>query len=150
MNNPSKNNAATVFLFAFTLFASASLMFVLQPMFGKILLPLLGGSPAVWNTCMVFYQSLLFMGYLYAHFLSTRFVASKQIIVHATLLVISLMALPLGLPENISPPTESDPTLWLVTTLFIAIGLPFFVVSTTSTLIQKWFSKIGLNSSQDP
>lgn len=150
MNNPSKNNAATVFLFAFTLFASASLMFVLQPMFGKILLPLLGGSPAVWNTCMVFYQSLLFMGYLYAHFLSTRFVASKQIIVHASLLVISLMALPLGLPENVSPPTESDPTWWLVTTLFIAIGLPFFVVSTTSTLIQKWFSKIGLNSSQDP
>ena len=150
MNNPSKNNAATVFLFATTLFVSASLMFVLQPMFGKILLPLLGGSPAVWNTCMVFYQSLLFLGYLYAHFLSTRLVASKQILVHAGVLLISLMALPLGLPDNINPPTESDPTFWLISTLFLAIGLPFFVVSTTSTLIQKWFSNIGLSSSKDP
>ena len=141
MNNPSKNNAATVFLFATTLFVSASLMFVLQPMFGKILLPLLGGSPAVWNTCMVFYQSLLFLGYLYAHLLSTRLSASKQILVHAGLLLISLMALPLGLPDNINPPTESDPTFWLISTLFLAIGLPFFVVSTTSTLIQKWFSR---------
>ncbi|HHZ68775.1 MAG TPA: spermidine synthase [Methylococcaceae bacterium] len=150
MNNPSKNNAATVFLFATTLFVSASLMFVLQPMFGKILLPLLGGSPAVWNTCMVFYQSLLFLGYLYAHLLSTRLSASKQILVHAGLLLISLMALPLGLPDNINPPTESDPTFWLISTLFLAIGLPFFVVSTTSTLIQKWFSNIGLSSSKDP
>jgi hypothetical protein len=150
MNNPSKNNAATVFLFATTLFVSASLMFVLQPMFGKILLPLLGGSPAVWNTCMVFYQSLLFLGYLYAHLLSTRLGASKQILVHAGLLLISLMALPLGLPDNINPPTESDPTFWLISTLFLAIGLPFFVVSTTSTLIQKWFSNIGLSSSKDP
>jgi len=150
MNNPSKNNAATVFLFAFTLFVSASLMFVLQPMFGKILLPLLGGSPAVWNTCMVFYQSLLFLGYLYAHFLSTRLGASKQILVHAGLLLISIMALPLGLPDNVNPPTESDPTFWLISTLFLAIGLPFFVISTTSTLIQKWFSNIGLSSSKDP
>jgi hypothetical protein len=60
------------------------------------------------------------------------------------------MALPLGLPDNINPPTESDPTFWLISTLFLAIGLPFFVVSTTSTLIQKWFSNIGLSSSKDP
>jgi len=59
-------NLSLIFLFAATLFTSASLMFVLQPLFGKILLPLLGGSPAVWNTCMVFYQSILFLGYLYA------------------------------------------------------------------------------------
>jgi len=99
---------------------------------------------------MVFYQSLLFLGYLYAHLLSTRLSASKQILVHAGLLLISLMALPLGLPDNINPPTESDPTFWLISTLFLAIGLPFFVVSTTSTLIQKWFSNIGLSSSKDP
>jgi hypothetical protein len=60
------------------------------------------------------------------------------------------MALPLGLPDNVNPPTESDPTFWLISTLFLAIGLPFFVISTTSTLIQKWFSNIGLSSSKDP
>ncbi|TAK93242.1 spermidine synthase, partial [Patescibacteria group bacterium] len=68
----SPNPHLAVILFAGTLFSSATLMFILQPMFGKILLPLLGGSPAVWNTCMVFYQILLFLGYLYAHYLSSH------------------------------------------------------------------------------
>lgn len=71
-----------IFLFALTLFSSASLMFVLQPMFGKALLPLLGGSASVWNTCMVFYQSILFLGYFYAHFLATQFSYRKQLVIH--------------------------------------------------------------------
>ncbi|MGR9052913.1 MAG: spermidine synthase, partial [Gammaproteobacteria bacterium] len=86
MNAPSTDRSdrsiALIFLFAATLFISATLMFVLQPMFGKRLLPLLGGSPAVWNTCMVFYQSVLFLGYLYAHFLSTRQNSHRQIVIH--------------------------------------------------------------------
>lgn len=139
-----------ILLFAVTLFTSASLMFVLQPMFGKILLPLLGGSPAVWNTCMVFYQSILFLGYLYAHYLSTRQDNHRQIIIHATIILISFFALPLALPENTTPPTDSNPTIWLLWTLFLAIGLPFFVVSTTAPLVQKWFSNVGHHTSHDP
>ena len=147
---PTKNTVSPVFLFASTLFLSATLMFILQPMFGKILLPLLGGTPAVWNTCMVFYQTLLFLGYLYAHRLSTHSNHQRQIQIHTALLIFSFIALPVGLSNNINPPTDSNPTLWLIWTLFIAIGVPFFVVSTTAPLLQKWFSQCGHASSHDP
>ena len=154
MNNmqqtPAKSTVSPVFLFASTLFLSATLMFILQPMFGKILLPLLGGTPAVWNTCMVFYQTLLFLGYLYAHRLSTHSNHQRQIQIHTALLIFSFIALPVGLSDNINPPTDSNPTLWLIWTLFIAIGVPFFVVSTTAPLLQKWFSQCGHASSHDP
>lgn len=146
----SSNRHSLIFLFAGTLFISATLMFILQPLFGKLLLPLLGGSPAVWNTCMVFYQTLLFVGYLYAHYLSVKFSIHRQIQIHALVIAISLIALPVALPDNPTPPTDSNPTLWLMWTLFISIGLPFFIVSTTSPLIQKWFSKVGHHTSDDP
>lgn len=139
-----------IVLFAVTLFTSATLMFVVQPMFGKLLLPLLGGSPSVWNTCMVFYQSLLFLGYAYAHLLTTRWRYRQQVQIHAAVLVGSLLMLPLALPQGISPPTESDPTLWILWTLLLAIGLPFFVVSTTAPLLQKWFAQLGHATSADP
>ena len=150
MNNQSERSLSIIFLFAATLFISASIMFVLQPMFGKILLPLLGGSPAVWNTCMVFYQTILFFGYLYAHFLSTRQNNHRQILIHGGLILISFLALPLALPENTIPPTDSDPTFWLIGILSLSIGLPFFVVSTTSPLLQKWFANVGHHTSHDP
>jgi len=147
---PTDRSLSLIVIFAGTLFISATLMFVLQPLFGKILLPLLGGSPAVWNTCMVFYQTILFLGYLYAHYLSTKFNNLRQIQIHTVVIVLSLIALPVGLPENTIPPTESNPTLWLMWTLLLAIGLPFFIVSTTSPLLQKWFSKVGHHTSEDP
>ncbi|UOA08541.1 fused MFS/spermidine synthase [Methylobacter sp. S3L5C] len=154
MNNPSEatndRRLSLIILFAGTLFTSASLMFVLQPLFGKLLLPLLGGSPAVWNTCMVFYQTILFLGYLYAHTISTRFNQHRQIQIHAAVILISFLALPLALPENTVPPTDNNPTFWLLWTLFLAIGLPFFVVSTTAPLVQKWFANIGHHTSHDP
>ena len=146
----SSNRHSLIFLFAGTLFISATLMFVLQPLFGKLLLPFLGGSPAVWNTCMVFYQTLLFLGYLYAHYLSVKFSPLRQIQIHVVVIAISLIALPVALPDNPIPPTDSNPTFWLMGTLFLAIGLPFFVVSTTSPLLQKWFSNIGHHTSEDP
>ncbi len=150
LSAPAKSSFSPVFLFAVTLFISALLMFVLQPMFGKILLPLLGGTPAVWNTCMVFYQTLLFCGYLYAHWLTSAHGSQRQIQIHTALLIFSIMALPVALPDNIAPPTVDNPTLWLIWTLLVAIGLPFFVVSTTAPLLQKWFSQSGHRSSDDP
>ncbi len=154
MNAPAQTTRAPlispVIIFATTLFLSAVLMFVLQPMFGKLLLPLLGGTPAIWNTCMVFYQTLLFGGYLYAHWLSSRFAGLRQIQIHTALLIFSLFALPVALPANLEPPTDGNPTFWLIWTLFLAIGLPFFVVSTTAPLLQKWFSHLGHRSSHDP
>jgi hypothetical protein len=125
-------------------------MFVLQPMFGKILLPLLGGSPAVWNTCMVFYQTVLFLGYLYAHFLSEKQSHHRQVQIHSVVILLSLIALPLALSEGALPPTDSDPTFWIIWTLLVAIGLPFFIVSSTAPLIQKWFANVGHHTSHDP
>lgn len=139
-----------IVLFAATLFISASLMFILQPMFGKILLPLLGGSPSVWNTCMVFYQSILFLGYLYAHYISTTRSPNRQILIHGAVLVLSVFALPVGLSGDVVPPTDTNPTFWLFWTLMLAIGLPFFVVSTTAPLMQKWFANVGHHTSHDP
>ena len=150
VNTAGSRSLSLIFLFATTLFTSAALMFALQPMFGKILLPLLGGSPAVWNTCMVFYQSILFLGYLYAHYLSTRLSQRRQILVHLAVILVSCLALPVALPDSISPPTESNPTFWIIGILLAAIGLPFFVVSTTAPLIQKWFAHAGHHTSDDP
>ena len=139
-----------ILLFAGTLFISATLMFILQPLFGKLLLPLLGGSPAVWNTCMVFYQTVLFLGYLYAHILSSKCDPRRQVLIHAVVIVVSFIALPVALPEVTNPPTDTNPTFWLMGILFLAIGLPFFVVSTVSPLLQKWFADIGHHTSEDP
>ncbi len=148
---PSQNRSLfLIVLFASTLFSSALLMFVLQPLFGKLLLPLLGGTPAVWNSCMVFYQSVLFLGYLYAHLLGTRLTAKVQIITHLAVIALSFLALPVGLPENLSPPTETNPTFWIFSTLALSIGLPFFILSTTAPLIQKWFAHVGHKDSEDP
>lgn len=146
----SQSSLSSVILFAGTLFLSALLMFVLQPMFGKLLLPLLGGTPAVWNTCMVFYQALLCGGYLYAHWLSQQNNEQRQVQIHGALMIFSAFALPVALPANPTPPTDGNPAFWLIWTLFLAIGLPFFVVSTTAPLLQKWFSQLGHRSSHDP
>ncbi len=146
----SRREFTPIFLFASTLFVSATLMFILQPMFGKVLLPLLGGASSVWNTCMVFYQTVLFIGYLYAHFLSTGITLRKQVKIHGAVILLSLLILPIGLSESLPPPIQSNPILWLLQALLYSIGLPFFVISSTAPLIQKWFSLLGHDSSDDP
>jgi hypothetical protein len=148
--NEIRRDLSPIYIFSLTLFSSATLMFIMQPMFGKALLPLLGGSASVWNTCMVFYQSVLFLGYLYAHWLSTRVSYKKHLIIHFSVMLAGLLLLPIGLPENSHPPASDNPTGWLLVTLLSSIGLPFFVLSTTSPLLQKWFSKIGHQTSHDP
>lgn len=149
-SSESRRNFASVVFYALTLFMSASLMFILQPMFGKRLLPALGGAASVWNTCMVFYQTLLFIGYLYAHYLTRHLNPKQQICVHGALLLLSLLFIPIGIAQTEAPPTDSTPVFWLLSVLFGSIGLPFFILSTTSPLIQKWFSNLGHTQSRDP
>ena len=99
-------------LFAVTLFVSASLLFMVQPMVGKMILPLLGGSPAVWNACMVFFQALLLLGYLYAHFLSTKYPPKKQWAIHLAVLlgpVAVTSAKPCSLTEMVNSGAWSGP-----------------------------------------
>ena len=148
-------------LFGVTLFVSATLLFLVQPMVGKMVLPLLGGTPAVWNTCMVFFQALLLAGYFYAHRSTTRLITPKQVRVHSAILFITLggFAVAAALVENHSPvpivkslaPQGSDlPFFGVLLLLAAAIGLPFFTVSTTAPLLQKWFSETGHPSAKDP
>ncbi len=124
-------------LLAVTLFLGAALLFVVQPLVGKLVLPLLGGSPGVWNTCMVFFQAGLLAGYGYAHALSrARF--PLQGIIHIALLVLVFWILPIHLPLHAESPPKGFPGFWLLGVLVLAVGLPFVVVSATAPLLQGW------------
>jgi hypothetical protein len=140
-------------LFAVTLFVSAFLLFLVQPMIGKMILPKLGGTPQVWNTCMLFFQTTLLAGYAYTHSLSTRLATRRQLVVHALLLLVPLgVLLPMG-PFNVRewyPDPTGIPVLQALTELAIVVGLPFFVVSTSAPLLQRWFVATGHPAAKDP
>jgi spermidine synthase len=140
-----------VFLFALTLFLSSSLLFVVQPMIAKMMLPLLGGTPAVWNTCMVFFQGTLLAGYLYAH-ASTRWLSFRnQASLHIVMLAASFLALPIVVAShNTEPPATEMPILWLLGVLVMTIGVPFFLVSSSGPLLQRWFTRTDHRLAQDP
>jgi spermidine synthase len=129
-----------VLLFATALFTSSALLFVVEPLIAKAILPLLGGTPAVWNTCMVFYQLALLAGYVYAHALSRSFTRSKQIAIHAVVVGLSVASLPILVTSTSQPPVDSSPILWLFATLLRTAGAPLFVISSTSPLLQRWFT----------
>ena len=141
---------ALVPLFASTLFTSAALLFTIEPMFGKMVLPLLGGAPAVWNTCMVFYQAALLAGYAYAHVLTGRFRLRTQVSIHLVLLAAAAFALPVSIAERGFPAADHSPTAWLLGTMFVLVGGPLFVLSATAPLLQKWFSNTDDVSARDP
>lgn len=138
-------------LFGVTIFISSALLFSVQPMIAKMLLPLLGGTPAVWNTCMLFFQAALLCGYSYALLIS-RWPLKRQLIVQLAVLGVAFISLPIGLSSswvNSVPPSE-DPSLWLLLCLGASVGLPFFVISSNSPLLQKWFSRTATDSAKDP
>ena len=137
-------------VYATTIFLTASLLFVVQPMFARMVLPLLGGSPAVWNTCLVFYQAALLAGYLYAHATTSWLGVRRQAALHVGLVLLPLLFLPIGIPSGWTPPAAASPIPWLLALLAVAVGLPFFVVSTTSPLLQKWFAATGHPAAGDP
>lgn len=137
-------------LFTLTMFVSAALLFVVQPMFARMILPLLGGSPSVWNTAVVFYQVGLLGGYLYAHLTRTLLRPRQQALLHAAVILLPLLTLPIAVPAGWSPPTTANPIPWLLLLLTVAIGLPYFVVSTSSPLLQSWFARTDHPSAHDP
>lgn len=137
-------------LFAFTILLGASLIFFVEPMFAKMVLPLLGGSPAVWNTCVVYFQTVLLAGYLYAHLLVTRLAHRRQVIVHGTLFIVCALSLPIALRWSSTPPVNGSPALWLTVALTASLAAPFFVVAATGPLLQKWFSQSDHLSAKDP
>lgn len=135
-------------LYAFAIFTSAALLFVLEPLFARLVLPVLGGSPAVWNTSLAFYQATLLAGYLYAH-LTRDLPMRAQVALHALVLIAAAAVLPVRLPVG-APAPGQEPVLWLLGALVLGIGLPFFAVSATSPLLQRWFSRSGHVRAHDP
>jgi hypothetical protein len=146
----SANTAGLSVLFAVTAFLSSALVFIVEPMFAKMVLPLLGGTPAVWNTCVVFFQAALLAGYAYAHITTTRLNMRQQVAVHGALLVLAALTLPVALPAGWSPPVETTPVPWLVLVLTVGLGAPFLMVSATAPLLQKWFAGTDHPAAKDP
>jgi hypothetical protein len=121
-------------------------------MIAKMVLPLLGGSPTVWATCMVFYQAGLLAGYAYAHATSIWLAVRRQVLMQAALVLLPLFVLPIAIPEDAagSLAPQVNPTGWLLWLLLGVVGLPFFVVSTSAPLLQRWFSHSGHPAASDP
>jgi hypothetical protein len=147
---PARRRGSVVALFSTTLVLSAGLVFLIQPMFARFALPLLGGAPAVWTTAMLFFQTLLLLSYLYAHWTIGRFGARRQAALHLALAALALVVLPIGIPDGWTPPATGSPVAWLLGTMLVSVGLPFFVVSATAPLLQSWLAGTDHPDGADP
>ena len=128
-------------LFAGTIFTSSFLLFLVQPLIAKQILPWFGGSAAVWTVCMVFFQVVLLAGYAYADFVSRRLLPRTQAVLHGLLLMLSLAAMPILAATHWKPDGESEPTLRILGLLIATIGLPYFLLSSTGPLLQAWLTR---------
>ena len=139
-----------VLLFAPTIFLSAFLLFCCEPMVGKMMLPYLGGAASVWITCLLFFQLMLLTGYGYAHVLERYANIRTQIAVHAALMAMTLLFLPIRFASRPDELATNYPTVWLLGMLLRSVGIPFCIVSTTAPLLQNWLSKTKTTSGRDP
>lgn len=145
-----RENAATLAMFAAALFVSALLLFSVQPIFAKMILPKLGGAPSVWAVSMVFFQAILLAGYAYAHALNRWCPKRHAPLAHLGLMAAAALALPFGLPAFADEPPAGDAYLWLIGVLTVGVGLPFFAVSANAPLLQSWFARSGHPQAADP
>ena len=130
-----------MFLYALTILLSSFLLFQIQPMFAKLILPWFGGSAGVWTTCMLFFQTTLLLGYLYAHWSVTRLSARKHLFVHLALLAFCVVLLPVSPSATWKPSGSQDPVARILCLLGANIGLPYLLLSTTGPLIQAWYAR---------
>jgi len=127
-------------LFPSAVFLSAALLFLVEPMFARMVLPKLGGAPAVWNTCVAFYQTLLLAGYAYAHLLANRLGVRTQIGVHLAIMALAALSMPVGVDATWTVDAAEHPSLTVIRWLVRGLGLPFFVLSASGPLFQHWFA----------
>ena len=144
------NGALILTTFTVTLFVSALMLFSVQPMFAKMALPKLGGTPAVWAVSMCFFQAVLLAGYSYAHALNRWLSPRRAVIAHITVLLVTCFALPIGMPATLSEPPAGDAYVWLLGVLALGVGLPFFAVSASAPLLQAWFTRTNHEDAGDP
>ena len=143
-------NRAVLIVYTAAIFTSALLLFSVQPLFTKMVLPRLGGSPAVWSVAMVFFQSLLLGGYAYAHFLMQIRSRVIPVVVHLLLLLMALLTLPLSIANGWGDPPTSGYAVWLLGLFTVSIGLPFFALAANNPLLQAWFVRTGHPDGPDP
>lgn len=136
-------------LFPVTIFLSATLLFSVQPMFGKMLLPLAGGAPAVWNTALVFFQAALLAGYAWAHLLQSL-ATRLQAVLAVGLLAVAAITLPLGIPPGWTVPPTGMPVLPILGLLAVTVGPAFVAVSANAPLLQAWYARTGRPDAHDP
>ncbi len=139
-----------VAVFGMTLFCSALLMFLLQPMFAKMALPRLGGTAAVWSLALVFFQGVLLLGYAYAHALVKLLSLRTGVIVHVLVMASAVISLPIAISAEWNMPPEEGQAMWLMGLFAASVGLPFFAISANAPLLQSWFSRSGHAQSNDP
>src|SRR5258705_6280516 len=137
-------------LFAATLFASALLLFALQPMFAKMVLPRLGGAPSVWSVAMVFCKGALLLGYGYAHLLSRMLPPGRAALTHLIILAGAALTLPIGIAAGFDVPPASGIAFWLVGLFATSIGLPFVALSASAPLLQHWCAASGHRQAGNP
>ncbi len=136
-------------VFAGAIFLSALLLFSVQPMVTKMVLPQLGGSPGVWSVAMVFFQGLLLLGYLWAHLLARKLPLGVAAGVHLVICALVFLALPIAAAQIGAPPAEGQ-AFWLIGLFALSVGLPFFALSVNGPLLQAWFARTGHAQSNDP
>ncbi|HEX9106413.1 MAG TPA: fused MFS/spermidine synthase [Longimicrobiales bacterium] len=139
-------------LYAGAIFWSAALLFWIEPLVSKQLLPLLGGSPGVWNTCLVFFQAVLLAGYAFAHLLAARLDSRRAVYGYLAVLGLAAAALATGI-SNVAihgEPGRTAPIPWVLLTLLASVGLPFFALAATGPTLQRWFSLTSHPSARDP
>jgi hypothetical protein len=146
----ASRNRLVLIVYTAAIFVSALLLFSVQPLFTKMVLPRLGGSPAVWSVAMVFFQSLLLAGYAYAHYLMRLRNRMIPVAVHLVLLVIALLTLPLSIASGWGEPPSSGYAFWLLGLFAVSIGLPFFALAANNPLLQAWFVRTGHPNGPDP
>ncbi|CCE06698.1 conserved membrane hypothetical protein [Bradyrhizobium sp. STM 3843] len=143
-------NSLILVVYTAAIFVSALLLFSVQPLFTKMVLPRLGGSPAVWSVAMVFFQTLLLAGYAYAHFLMQLRNRIVPVVAHLLLLVVAILTLPLSIANSWGEPPTSGYALWLLGLFVVSIGLPFFALAANNPLLQAWFVRTGHPAAPDP
>src|SRR5262245_1859377 len=128
--------------FALTILTGAFLLFQVQPLIGKFILPWFGGSPAVWTTCLLFFQILLLAGYAYAHVLTRWLPRRAQVVLHCLLLVAAVVSLPITPAATWKPSPGDDPTWRILQLLSVCLGVPYLALAATSPLLQAWFAQV--------
>src|SRR5467141_3536722 len=146
----ASRNRLVLIVYTAAIFVSALLLFSVQPLFTKMVLPRLGGSPAVWSVAMVFFQSLLLGGYAYAHYLMQIRSRVIPVAVHLALLVVAFLTLPLSIASGWGEPPTSGYAFWLLGLFAVSIGLPFFALAANNPLLQAWFVRTGHPDGPDP